>query len=42
MKWSSLRSGCAAERHKANSFMPLTHSAHDVLENEVWFAEAVR
>jgi len=29
----------AAERHKAHSFLPLTHSAFDLLESEGWFAE---
>ena len=29
----------AADRHKANSFLPLTHSAFDLLESEGWFAE---
>lgn len=29
----------AANRHKANSFLPLTHSALDLLDSEGWFAE---
>ncbi|WP_020670884.1 extracellular solute-binding protein [Amycolatopsis nigrescens] len=29
----------AAERHKVNSFMPLTRAAFDLLENEGWFDE---
>ncbi|GII88158.1 hypothetical protein Ssi03_61480 [Sphaerisporangium siamense] len=29
----------AADRHKANSFMPLTHAAHAVLEQEGWFEQ---
>lgn len=29
----------AADRHKANSFMPLTHSSFALLEEEGWFAE---
>lgn len=27
----------AAERHKTNSFLPLTHAAHGLLEDEGWF-----
>lgn len=29
----------AADRHKDNSFLPLTHSAVELLESEGWFAE---
>jgi sn-glycerol 3-phosphate transport system substrate-binding protein len=29
----------AADRHKANSFLPLTHAAFDLLEAEGWFGE---
>lgn len=29
----------AADRHKANSFLPLTHAAFDLLEAEGWFEE---
>ncbi|MFI6889792.1 ABC transporter substrate-binding protein [Streptosporangium canum] len=29
----------AADRHKANSFIPLTHASYDLLEEEGWFDE---
>jgi sn-glycerol 3-phosphate transport system substrate-binding protein len=31
--------GNAAERHKANSFLPLTHASFDLLEREGWFGQ---